>query len=476
MTTYYPSIYKNSHVYSKLNSNSIVITTQSGFDDIVAENNTLLICDENGNWRTDNLINYAKSTDISVLQQKDQELEGNISTNAQNIDNLQQNLNDNYLTNTEVDTKFIDNDELSTSLAKYVLSSVYNTAITNLTTSATTNLNSINTLSNNLKNNYYTKTNINSSLAKYVLSSVYNTAITNLTTSATTNLNSINDLTSNLTNNYYTKSNIDSSLSKYVQSSVYNTAITNLTTSATTNLNSINELTSNLTNNYYTKTNINTSLAKYVQSNVYNTAITNLTTSTTTNLNSINDLTSNLSNNYYTKTNIDSSLAKYVQSSVYNTAITNLTTSTSANLSKISAIQSKQTYILNNIYSNLDTIVNNLSASLSITSGNYVVEGSVYIYINDITLMTPKDEFISDVNWLNSLPILKIFVGDIVVSEILLETNRPLLVLPISDYISLSADKTNIKFTITIPNSANINITIDNILMYKYKITFKEVI
>ena len=76
MTTYYPSIYKNSHVYSKLNSNSIVITTQSGFDDIVAENNTLLICDENGNWRTDNLINYAKSTDISVLQQKDQELEG----------------------------------------------------------------------------------------------------------------------------------------------------------------------------------------------------------------------------------------------------------------------------------------------------------------------------------------------------------------------------------------------------------------
>ena len=373
MTTYYPSIYKNSHVYSKLNSNSIVITTQSGFDDIVAENNTLLICDENGNWRTDNLINYAKSTDISVLQQKDQELEGNISTNAQNIDNLQQNLNDNYLTNTEVDTKFIDNDELSTSLAKYVLSSVYNTAITNLTTS----------------------------------------------------------------------------------------------TSA--NLSKINDLTSNLSNNYYTKTNIDTSLAKYVQSNVYNTAITNLTTSTTTNLNSINDLTSNLTNNYYTKSDIDSSLSKYVQSSVYNTAITNLN-------NDISAIQSKQTYILNNIYSNLDTIANNLSASLSITSGNYVVEGSVYIYINDITLMTPKDEFISDVNWLNSLPILKIFVGDIVVSEILLETNRPLLVLPISDYISLSADKTNIKFTITIPNSANINITIDNILMYKYKITFKEVI
>ena len=421
MTTYYPSIYKNSHVYSKLNSNSIVITTQSGFDDIVAENNTLLICDENGNWRTDNLINYAKSTDISVLQQKDQELEGNISTNAQNIDNLQQNLNDNYLTNTEVDTKFIDNDELSTSLAKYVLSSVYNTAITNLTTSTSANLNSINTLSNNLSKNYYTKTNINTSLSKYVQSNVYNTAITNLTTSATTNLSKINDLTSNLSNNYYTKTNIDSSLSKYVQSSDYNTAITNLTTSATTNLNSINELTSNLTNNYYTKS------------------------------------------------DIDSSLSKYVQSSVYNTAITNLN-------NDISAIQSKQTYILNNIYSNLDTIVNNLSASLSITSGNYVVEGSVYIYINDITLMTPKDEFISDVNWLNSLPILKIFVGDIVVSEILLETNRPLLVLPISDYISLSADKTNIKFTITIPNSANINITIDNILMYKYKITFKEVI
>ena len=253
------------------------------------------------------------------------------------------------------------------------------------------------------------------------------------------------------------------------KNNVYNTAITNLTNSTSANLSKINDLTSNLSNNYYTKTNIDTSLAKYVQSNVYNTAITNLTTSTTTNLNSINDLTSNLTNNYYTKSDIDSSLSKYVQSSVYNTAITNLN-------NDISAIQSKQTYILNNIYSNLDTIVNNLSASLSITSGNYVVEGSVYIYINDITLMTPKDEFISDVNWLNSLPILKIFVGDIVVSEILLETNRPLLVLPISDYISLSADKTNIKFTITIPNSANINITIDNILMYKYKITFKEVI
>ena len=66
MTTYYPSIYKNSHVYSKLNSNSIVITTQSGFDDIVAETLAFTCTDRDaGKWHENTVCTDLRSTSCS---------------------------------------------------------------------------------------------------------------------------------------------------------------------------------------------------------------------------------------------------------------------------------------------------------------------------------------------------------------------------------------------------------------------------
>lgn len=286
MPTSYPSIYNNTYIYSQLQANSIVLTTDRGFSEVIASNNTILICDASGTWKTDSLDNYATSSDITDLQKY---------------------FGDNYYDNTEADEKFIDNTELSTSLSKYVLKSDYDTKVNELTSSIGTNGQNISSLQ---------------------------------------------------------------------------------------------------------------------------------------------------------------------------TDVGNLITSTQTNLAAIEDIQSKSSYLLSSTYSNLDQIVDNLSATTTISSGNYIVTGNISIYINDITLMTPKDEFISDVDWLKSLPILKIQIGssDIEISDIILETNRPLIVLPVCDYIELTGQQQDVKFTITIPDANNINVTTANIFMYKYKLTFKQVI
>lgn len=287
----FPSIYNNSYVYSRLQSNSIVITTQSGYKDIVAVNNTILICDSNGQWTTDDLSNYATSNDIKQLQDSD-------TTLLQNITNIQNNLENNYYDTTDANDLFIDNTEFSNSLSNYVL---------------------------------------------------------------------IND---------------------------------------------------------------------------YNNTIQNITTSTTDLLTSTNALL----------------------------------TSTSTNLTSINTIQSKNLYTISNTYSNLDQVVNGLSSSLTVASGNYLIVGNISIYIDDITLMTPTDEFISDVDWLSSLPRLQIKLNNNVIIEKIIETNRPLLVISLCDYISLSSSQSDLSFSIVIPNASNINVTTNNIFMYSYFMKFKEVI
>lgn len=231
--------------------------------------------------------------------------------------------------------------------------------------------------------------------------------------------------------------------------------------SITNNITAIANLQQDLDENYFEKgeaneqfidnSELSTSLSKYVLISDYNTKVNELTSSIGTNGQNISSL---------------------------QTDVGNLITSTQTNLASIEDIQSKSKIELSNTYSNLDTLVNNLSATTTISSGNYFVTGNISIYINDITLMTPKDEFISDVNWLKSLPILKIEIGasPIVISDIILETNRPLIVLPVCDYIELTGQQQNVKFTITIPNAEDINVTTANIFMYKYKLTFKQVI
>ena len=151
-------------------------------------------------------------------------------------------------------------------------------------------------------------------------------------------------------------------------------------------------------------------------------------------------------------------------------------TSASTNLTNINTIQSKNLYNVSNTYSNLNQVVNGLSSSLTVASGNYLIVGNISIYINDITLMTPTDEFISDVDWLSSLPILQIKLNNNVIIEKIIETNRPLLVISLCDYISLSSSQSNLSFSIVIPNASNINVTTNNIYMYSYFMKFKEVI
>jgi hypothetical protein len=90
--------------------------------------------------------------------------------------------------------------------------------------------------------------------------------------------------------------------------------------------------------------------------------------------------------------------------------------------------------------------------------------------------MTPTDEFISDVDWLSSLPRLQIKLNNNVIIEKIIETNRPLLVISLCDYISLSSSQSNLSFSIVIPNASNINVTTNNIFMYSYFMKFKEVI
>lgn len=68
MSTFYPSIYENAYKYNTLQSNSIVITTETGFADVPSANNTVLFCNADGNWVTSSLNNFATSTDITNIQ------------------------------------------------------------------------------------------------------------------------------------------------------------------------------------------------------------------------------------------------------------------------------------------------------------------------------------------------------------------------------------------------------------------------
>lgn len=109
MSTFYPSIYDNTYKYNTLQSNSIVITTQTGFADVAAASNTVLICNENGQWVTSSLDNYATSTDITNIQNSintlstyDDILQQSISNNLIAINTLQTNLTNNYFTKIEI--------------------------------------------------------------------------------------------------------------------------------------------------------------------------------------------------------------------------------------------------------------------------------------------------------------------------------------------------------------------------------------
>lgn len=145
-TVYYPSIYDNTYKYTELVNNSIVITTQTGFGAVGAENNTVLICNENGQWVTSSLDNYATSSDITNIQNSintlstySDILQQSISSNLNAINTLQINLTNNYFTKDEITS--------SSNLLTEILDGTFNTISNEISIIN----NDITTISNNVK-------------------------------------------------------------------------------------------------------------------------------------------------------------------------------------------------------------------------------------------------------------------------------------------------------------------------------------
>ena len=172
-------------------------------------------------------------------------------------------------------------------------------------------------------------------------------------------------------------------------------------------------------------------------------------------------------NNYYDKTQINNSVAACVQTTDYNSDLTNLiyTTSGLTSPSILTYQNGKSTlnlptgngnYMLNksgdnysfteyigNDESSLEITPQN-STSLSINSishsifntgyiGNYLIAGTIDIYIDDITLLTPpEDSTALDYEWIDKLPIIYISVNNTQFYKYVVKQNQPLQTIPIN--------------------------------------------
>lgn len=152
-TVFYPSIYDNAYNYTELVNNSIIITAQTGYGAVPSANNTVLICNENGQWVTSSLDNYATSSDITDIQNSintlstyDDILQQSIYSNLTAINTLQTNLTNNYFTKDEITSS---SDMLTNMLGEtfYEISR----EISILSDDVTTISNDITTISNNVQ-------------------------------------------------------------------------------------------------------------------------------------------------------------------------------------------------------------------------------------------------------------------------------------------------------------------------------------
>ena len=164
MSTFYPSIYDNAYKYNTLQNNSIVITTETGFADVAAVSNTVLICNENGQWVTSSLDNYATSTDITNIQNSintlstyDDILQQSISINITAINTLQTNLTNNYFTKTEI-TDNLSNYVDITTLDGFAYE--FSEVITTMSNDITTISNNVQILTDDILHIYYTFDNL----------------------------------------------------------------------------------------------------------------------------------------------------------------------------------------------------------------------------------------------------------------------------------------------------------------------------
>lgn len=508
--TWQPTLFKNSYIYSSLNYKNIPVVGYTGYYGIEPTANTFLMCNSNNDWVTVDKNTYVSSEQLT-----------NTLANYTTSENLTQTLG-NYPTKTELNTTLQDyptETELGTTLQDYVTSDSLNTKlesyptktelgaiiegdfvtssyfttysnsinlelseinndINSVNTLASSNYDSINTIKGNL-GNYALKVD----LSNYAEVTEFNNLI-----------NSVNGLQEGLTD---VVTNINSSLADYITIEdagdyvVTNTAFTLYKNDMNTQIETINNNITDLQGDVNTQSGEISTLQTTVgtQGNSISTLETTVSGHTTQISALEASLSSALSDIEYNSQDINSvnilATSNFESIQLLTTSTTNLIGSTTGLLASAESMIEITDTINNRLFinsfetfSNLDTIANNYTLTLSqtLTTGTYLITGNVTLYVSDITKMVPEDDLITDVNWIASLPILNISVNNnnIIGMQQKIETNRPLETIPINNAVEITNDTNQLIFTINIPYSNNISITVNDIYMYSINLYFVQ--
>ena len=453
------------------------------------------------------LANYPTETELgTTLQSYPTKTE--LSTTLQDYvtsDSLNTKL-ESYPTETELSTtlqSYVTSDSLNTKLESYPTKSELGTIIegdfvtnTYFTTYSNNinlelsdindDINAVNTLASSnfdsiktIKSNYALKID----LSNYAEVTEFNNLI-----------NSVNGLQEGLTD---VVTNINSSLADYITIEdagdyvVTNTAFTLYKNDMNTQIETINNNITDLQGDVNTQSGEISALQTTV--GTQGNSITTLETTVsghTTQISALEaSLSSALSDIEYNSRDINSvnilATSNFESIQLLTTSTTNLIGSTTGLLASAESMIEITDTINNRLFinsfetfSNLDTIANNYTLTLSqtLTSGTYLITGNVTLYVSDITKMVPEDDLITDVNWIASLPILNISVNNnnIIGMQQKIETNRPLETIPINNAVEITNDTNQLIFTINIPYSNNISITVNDIYMYSINLYFVQ--
>lgn len=221
--------------------------------------------------------------------------------------------------------------------------------------------------------------------------------------------------------------------------------------------------------------------------------------SISTNITAINTLQTNLTNNYFTKTEITDNLSNYADITEYEETMVVIFEDLDTLSNNIDILSNDIDILSNNVQILTEDIIcmkrdfNNLIQNVDIPygfdiplEGTWKLYGTVTLYIEDITKMTPKVNNLTENEWINALPIFFITFEDINlgeeeenrfinVSQEKIETNRPLLTIPINALITLPNSSYNISSSLRLPEPNDINIRPDEIHTYKYNLYLERI-
>lgn len=292
--------------------------------------------------------------------------------------------------------------------------------------------------SNNADLVYLKKADATNTYATIVNLNAVDTKLTTFSTSAAATYATNNDLTT-VENTLTTFSN--SANTTFYKVADFNTYSTSAAATYATQ-DSLTAVDNNF-NNYYTKTEINNTLDDYSTSSeiagyYYNKSQINTSIATCV---QTTDYNSDLSSKIYTTTGLTSSSILIYQNG--KSTINLPTTNGNYMLNKNNNTYSFTEYIGNNYEANIITypseqfslLSTNQAYSTFITKypGNYLIAGTIDIYIDDITLLTPpEDSELLDYDWIDALPIINISVGGNLTFQYVVKQNQPLQTIPIN--------------------------------------------